>query len=58
MNLKFEDNGFIFKAISYDSKTNTLLCNQFDKDEKFIQKRKFTFGELPKNVKKSLNPLK
>ncbi len=58
MDIVFEDNGFIFKAISYDTQTNTLLCNQFDKDENFIQKRKFTFGELPKSIKKKLNPLK
>lgn len=58
MELTFEDNGFIFKAVSFDKKTNTLLCNQFDKQENFIQKRKLTFGELPKSVKKKLNPLK
>jgi hypothetical protein len=58
MDITFKDNGFIFKAVSYDTKSNTLICNQFDKNENFIQKRKLTFGELPKSIKKKLNPLK
>jgi len=58
MDIVYEDNGFIFKAVSYDKKTNTLLCNQFNKNKEFIQTRKLTFGELPKSVKKQLNPLK
>jgi hypothetical protein len=54
----FEENGFIFKATSFDTKTMLLHCNQFDKQNIFIQKRKLTFAELPTSIKKKLNPLK
>lgn len=56
--ITFEDNGFIFKAISFDNKMMILHCDQFDKQENFIKKRKLTFAELPKSIKKRLNPLK
>jgi len=54
----FEENSFIFKAVLYDKKTQTLTCNQFDKENNFIKQRKLKFAELPKGVKKKLNPLK
>jgi len=57
-NITFEDNGFIFKATSFDNKTMVLHCDQFDNQNNFIKKRKLTFAELPKNIKKKLNPLK
>lgn len=56
--ITFEDNGFIFKATSFDTKTMILHCDQFSKENTFIQKRKLTFAQLPKSIKKRLNPLK
>jgi len=58
LDISFEDNGFIFKAISFDKKSMILTCNQFDKQNNFIKKREFRMGELPKSIKKKLNPLK
>ena len=57
-NITFEDNGFIFKAISFDKKNNSLLVNQFDKQDKFIQKTTLKMAQIPKSIKKNLNPLK
>lgn len=56
--ITFEDNGFIFKATSFDNKTMLLHCDQFDKQNNFITKRKLSFAELPKKIKQKLNPLK
>jgi len=57
-NIKFEDNGFIFKALSFDDKKMTLIANKFDKQDNFIKKVELRMGEIPKSVKKRLNPLK
>ena len=58
LNLTFEDNGFILKAISFDIKKNILYVNKFDKQNNFIQKTEFKMGQIPKKIKKQLNPLK
>ena len=57
-NIKFEENGFIYKAISFDKKNNALEVNQFDKQDNFIKKTTLKMGQIPKKVKKKLNPLK
>jgi len=57
-NIKFEDNGFIFKALSFDDKKMTLIANKFDKQDNFIKKVELRMGEIPKSLKKRLNPLK
>ena len=54
----FEDNGFIFKAVSFDKKKMVLTVDQFDKQNNFIRKRDLRMGEIPKSIKKKLNPLK
>jgi len=56
--LIFEDNGFIFKAISFDAKKNILIANKFDKQNNFISKVEKRMGQIPKKIKKQLNPLK
>ncbi len=56
--ITFEDNGFIFKAISFDKKNNSLEVNQFDKDNNFIKKTTIKMAQIPKKVKQKLNPLK
>ena len=56
--LIFEDNGFIFKAVSFDTKKNILIANKFDKQNNFISKVNITMGQIPKKIKKQLNPLK
>lgn len=56
--IKFEDNGFIFKALSFDAKKMVLIANKFDKQDNFIKKVELRMGEIPKSVKKKLNPLK
>ncbi|MEA2019498.1 MAG: hypothetical protein U9N59_13750 [Campylobacterota bacterium] len=56
--IKFEDNGYIFKSISFNKSTNTLIANKFDKKENFIKKVEIKMGQIPKSVKKKLNPLK
>lgn len=53
----FENNGFIFKGISFDKKRNILIANKFDKSDKFIKKVDIKMGEIPKSIKKKLNPL-
>ena len=58
MNLTFESNGFIFKTISFDNDKMTLKANKFDKQNNFIKTVELRMGEIPKNVKKKLNPLK
>jgi hypothetical protein len=58
LNLTFEDNGFIFKAISFDIKKNILYVNKFDKQNSFIKKTELKMGQIPKKIKKQLNPLK
>ena len=58
LNLTFEDNGFIFKAISFDIKKNILYVNKFDKQNNFIKKTELKMGQIPKKIKKQLNPLK
>ncbi|MGB3752063.1 MAG: hypothetical protein WA945_10905 [Arcobacteraceae bacterium] len=55
--IKFEDNGFIFKALSFDSDKMVLVANKFDMKNNFIKKVVLRMGEIPKNVKKKLNPL-
>jgi hypothetical protein len=57
-NISFEENGFIFKAISFDKKSMVLTVNKFDKQNNFIKKTQLRMGEIPKNIKKKLNPLK
>jgi len=56
--IKFEDNGFVFKALSFDEKRMVLIANKFDKQDNFIKKVELRMGEIPKSVKKKLNPLK
>lgn len=58
LNLTFEDNGFIFKTISFDISKNILYVNQFDKQNNFIKKTELKMGQIPKKIKKQLNPLK
>ncbi len=58
LNLTFEDNGFIFKSISFDIKKNILYVNKFDKQNNFIKKTELKMGQIPKKIKKQLNPLK
>ena len=57
-NIRFEDNGFVFKALSFDEKKMVLSANKFDKQDNFIKKVVLRMGEIPKSVKKRLNPLK
>jgi len=57
-NIKFEDNGFVFKILSFDSKKMVLSANKFDQQDNFIKKVELRMGEIPKSVKKKLNPLK
>jgi len=56
--IKFEDNGFVFKVLSFDEKKMVLIANKFDKKDNFIKKVNLRMGEIPKSVKKKLNPLK
>jgi len=56
--IRFEENGFVFKALSFDSKKMVLVANKFDKKDNFIKKVILRMGEIPKSVKKSLNPLR
>jgi len=56
--ITFEDNGFIFKALSFDEKKTVLIANKFDQKDNFIKKVTLRMGEIPKSVKKKLNPLK
>jgi len=57
-NLTFEENGFIFKCISFNKNRNKLIANKFDKKNNFIKKVEIKMGQIPKSVKKKLNPLK
>ena len=56
--IKFEENSFVFKVLSFDSKKMVLSANKFDKQGNFIKKVTLRMGEIPKSVKKRLNPLK
>ena len=56
--IHFEDNGFIFKILSFDSKKMILTANKYDKKNNFIKKVELRMGEIPKSVKKKLHPLK
>ncbi|MEA3497984.1 MAG: malate dehydrogenase [Campylobacterota bacterium] len=58
LNITFEDNGFVFKSISFDITKNILYVNQFDKKDNFIKKSQLKMGQLPKKIKQKLNPLK
>ena len=58
LDITFEDNGFIFKAISFNIKTNTLQVDKFDKSNNFIKKTEIKMAQIPKKVKQKLNPLK
>jgi len=55
--IKFEENGFIFKALSFDSDKMVLVANKFDMKNNFIKKVVLRMGQIPKSVKKKLNPL-
>lgn len=55
--IEFENNGFIFKGVSFDKKKAILIANKFDKSDNFIKKVDIKMGEIPKNIKKKLNPL-
>ena len=57
-NLSFEDNGFLFKVTNFDEKKMILTANKLDKQNKFIKIVHLRMGEIPKNIKKQLNPLK
>ena len=39
-------------------KRMVLIVNKFDKQDNFIKKVELRMGEIPKSVKKRLNPLK
>ena len=54
----FEENGFIYKAITFDKKNNALDVNQFDKKDNFIKKTTLKMAQIPKKIKQKLNPLK
>ncbi|MEA3513668.1 MAG: hypothetical protein U9R37_08710 [Campylobacterota bacterium] len=56
-NISFQDNGFLHKAINFDNKKMVLYVNRF-KNDKFIDKIELRMGQIPKSVKKQLNPLK
>lgn len=58
LNITFEDNGFIFKAISFNIKTNTLHVEKYDKQNNFIKKTEIKMAQIPKKIKQKLNPLK
>ncbi len=58
LNITFEDNGFTYKAISFDIKKNILYVNKFDNKNVFIKKTELKMGQIPKKIKKLLNPLK
>ncbi|MEA3383161.1 MAG: hypothetical protein U9Q20_00605 [Campylobacterota bacterium] len=57
-NPTFQNNGFIFKTISFDEKKMILTANKFDNQNNFIKVVQLRMGEIPKNIKKKLNPLK
>ena len=57
LNIQFETDGFIFKAISFNKNTNTLSVNKYDTKNNFIKKTEIKMGQIPKKVKKLLNPL-
>lgn len=51
-------NNFIYKTTSFDNKALVLHANKHEKDDTFIKKVQLRMGEIPKSVKKKLNPLK
>jgi len=57
-NIKFEENEFIYKILSFDKKNNSLEVNQFDKQNNFIKKTTLKMAQIPKKVKQKINPLK
>ena len=57
LDIKFQDENFIYQAISYEKKKNILFVNQFGLDNKFIKKTELKMGQIPKRIKKQLNPL-
>ena len=57
-NIVFEEDGFIYKAISFDKKNNSLEVSQFDKQDNFIKQTTLKMAQIPKKVKQKLNPLK
>ena len=56
-NITFEENGFVYKALCFDKKSNSLEVNQFDKENNFIKKTTLKMAQIPKKIKKQLNPL-
>ncbi|MEA3354226.1 MAG: hypothetical protein U9Q33_10455 [Campylobacterota bacterium] len=58
INFTFEMNNFIYKSTSFDKKEMVLYANKHEKDDSFIKKVQLRMGEIPKSVKKKLNPLK
>ena len=56
-NIKWEDDKFIYKALSFDKKNNSVVVNSFDKNGNFIKKVTLKMAQIPKKVKKVLNPL-
>jgi len=56
--ISFEFNGFLYKAISFDKKNNSLKVNKCDKYGKVLEKTELKMAIIPKSVKKKLNPLK
>jgi hypothetical protein len=57
-NITFEENSFIYKALSFDKKNNSLEVSQFDKQDNFIKNTTIKMAQIPKKVKQKLNPLK
>lgn len=55
--IEFQENGFVFKGVSFDSKKMILTANKFDMNNNYIKQVRLRMGEIPKNVKKKLNPL-
>jgi len=56
-NIKFEQDGFLYKATSFDKTKMVLKTNQFDINGKFIKVYEFRMGQIPKKIKKLLNPI-
>ena len=55
--LTFQENGFIFKSLTFDKKRMVLIMNKFDLKDNFIKKVELRMGEIPKSIKRKLNPL-
>jgi hypothetical protein len=57
-NISFTQDGYRYNAISFDKTKMVLKTNQLDTNGNFIKVYEFRMGQIPKSVKKLLNPLK